>query len=286
MKTIYIAIVILLVIGTGFLLCPHSPGADQIDPQALLDSVIKAEHSVPYAADQVYEAVYLGKTHRKRVHHSASSGAAIHIPEERYDSVRANYVPLVEGEDVIAGREVWTLRLMPDRDKHHWRKHAPWKQLWVDKETFVVLASREWTSTNKIKRSMVTEAVTYQEYQSQPDLLVIDAASNHWSDSLEKLKSDSRYRPEMMHFIPNYIPGGFYLEDAQCVGKSGCKFTYSDGLYCINIRGDISDCTRRDASIRDSGQCLVYNHCSDGQSITITADLPAQEFRKMIRSID
>ncbi|MGC8863038.1 MAG: hypothetical protein ACP5R5_09735 [Armatimonadota bacterium] len=33
-------------------------------------------------------------------------------------------------------------------------KHLPWRQLWVDPKTIKILALRDWTSTNKLKRSL------------------------------------------------------------------------------------------------------------------------------------
>lgn len=278
MRAIHIIAIILAFIGAGFLLCPRNPGVDQVDPEVLLDNTIKAERSVSYTADQIYEAVYLGEPHRQRVNAVHPHNGRVSVSDKDYGLIRSNYVPLVEGEDKVAGREAWTLRLMPNRDKYPWRKHAPWKQLWVDKKTNVVLASREWTSANTIKRSMRTESIAYTNQLPDIPVVMASASRKHAAHNDSKMES----------IKPRYIPGGFCLVNARCVGRSGCRFTYSDGLYCINIIGEINPSIRSksETSIRDCGQCLIYSRDLTGHSVIVTADLPSGEFEKLINSIN
>jgi len=81
------------------------------------------------------------------------------VERERITALlKKNYTPQIEGQDTISGRPAYMLRLKPDV------KHRPWKQLWVDEKTYAILAIRDWTAQNRIKRSIIVRA----DLQSTP----------------------------------------------------------------------------------------------------------------------
>ena len=110
--------IVIGVVGIGWLVCPRVP---DVDPDLLLSRVMFKCHLCPTCSALL----------------------------------RRNYTPLVEGEDAIAGRPAWVLRLKPHS------KHMPWRQLWIDKKTYVALAQRDWSSRNEVKWPITTTDITY-----------------------------------------------------------------------------------------------------------------------------
>ncbi len=60
---------------------------------------------------------------------------------------RQGYNILVEGTDTICGRECITVRLEPRT------KPKPWRQLWLDKQSLKVMATRSWDEKDRIVSS-------------------------------------------------------------------------------------------------------------------------------------
>jgi|GEM_PF-1943370 len=56
--------------------------------------------------------------------------------------LREGCVPILEGSDVIAGKESWPIRLKPPHRRY------PWLEVWVDKKTSTILAWKEWGHLN------------------------------------------------------------------------------------------------------------------------------------------
>lgn len=138
-------IVAVAIVCVGFAICPTTPSKRQVDPRGLLEMVLEHGQSVNYRAVQVRTSLLSGKKVTSTVRVCRTDVAWL---------IKRNCTPLVEGEDKIADRDTWVLRLKPKN------KYAPWKQLWVDKKTFVILAYRDW-SNKKIKRSMKTVSISY-----------------------------------------------------------------------------------------------------------------------------
>ncbi len=190
-------------------------------------------------------------------------------------------MPLVEGEDTIAGRKAWTLRLKPKR------KRLPWKQLWIDKETFVVLASRDWSSANKIKRTMKTTWISYRVPRSPP--ILERPAYSMEQDADSQLKAAAlllagRTSPT------KYLPKGFKLVNVEVDYNDSCvRLVYSDGLYALSVLvGDAAD--RAGERLRagrayDWGQGLMVFARANGRNVLIVGDLPVEEIKKIAGSV-
>lgn len=110
-----VPVIICCLLILGLLLSPRQPSVPEDFPEQLYVSV-----------GRVYEAVT----------------ADVTLPSP------ASVIPLIEGEEITAGREAWVLRLNPRQ------KPSPWVQLWVDKKTMEILAFREWSAEDVLVRAV------------------------------------------------------------------------------------------------------------------------------------
>ncbi|MHB9038123.1 MAG: sigma-E factor regulatory protein RseB domain-containing protein [Armatimonadota bacterium] len=151
MSRLRILFIALGVLALGLLIYPQPP---RVDGDRLFRRTLRAEQSLSYEAVQKHTSVFYGKEIRStiKVRHD---GRKRSVGDSLNALILRNHIPLVEGHDRIAGRDTWVLRLKPKA------KHRPWKQLWVDKKTFVILASRDWTAGNTLKRSMKTISISF-----------------------------------------------------------------------------------------------------------------------------
>ncbi|MEN6357012.1 MAG: hypothetical protein ABFD83_08025 [Armatimonadota bacterium] len=236
------------VLALGIIIYPYPP---RVNGNALLHKVLLAQRSVEYTAVQEHTSVMLGSNIRSTIHvkndcRTASTDAKLE------SQIFRNYIPLVEGQYRIAGRDAWVLRLKPKL------KHMPWKQIWVDKTKFVVLASRDWTAYNVIKRSMKTISISFD---SEPMRETNAERTNHIA------KCDIPRPSYMLHgFVPTSADKG--------------TLVYSDGLYTITITTSDKSACRKNKAL-DWGQGTIY---STGR-YTVVADLPADMIERIARSI-
>ena len=175
--------------------------------------------------------------------------------------VKANYRLLLSGEDQIAGRDVYTLSLMPKQ------RNFPWKQLWVDKKTFYVVASRDWSSQNKIKRSSRT----------------LKTLNSPKGDSFYGCSVPGHVTLKTSPKSSLYVPKGFVLLGIEA-NADDMHYDFSDGLNSITVFITFNSKPHK-TEVSDSGQALVYTKYSGGKKVIVVADLPVEELSKIANSI-
>ncbi len=238
------------VLALGFAVCPAVPSGRRVDPEELL-----------------HRALSTDTNHQSRI-----------------SLIRRNYTPLVEGEDRIAGRPVWTLRLKPSR------KQFPWKQLWIDKQTGAVLASRDWTGRNQIRDSKGASATLYNPIQLAGDKLDKGAPALRGSRSgRAALPNASRVLGREVP-IPRYVPACFELASVEVDKTDGdVQLVYSDGLYVFSlfVGPGVGRAARTMSPNRpyDWGDGLALLTRSKETSVLIVADMPVEEIQKVAGSI-
>ncbi len=269
----YLGIVVLVL---GIALCPSPPRNTRVDPNEILQKVIDSEEKASYLAVQRFFARTVGGE-AERILKTSKSGAKIDIGNTRsinltkrsiiWGLVKRNYTPLIEGEDTIAGRPVWVLRLKPSM------KRRPWRQMWVDKETGVILASRDWTSENRIKASMKTlEYCVYKESE----------AKDH---SLQP--NDNDETPQGFARRDQFIPEQFVLVREYPLNRDMELREYSDGLFQITVmKGDLGEMLNESPiGIFDYGLGKVCHEKRGDRHIIVIADLPVVNIKKIASSI-
>lgn len=125
MRVVLITVGILLL---GFVLCPRTPGKDRVDPEVLVRHAFGV--TTPSAKKNIQYLLHFLDNPKR-------------------------WTPLVEGEEKIAGRDTWIVRLKP------YKKRTPWVQCWIDKENYAILASRVWDGHNHLIGSAKTTKITF-----------------------------------------------------------------------------------------------------------------------------
>lgn len=292
MKRVRLAVLAALVLVSAALLYPH--GA-QVDPRNVLLSALRGETGTPYRATRVHSYTFHGRS--LEYTSSIDRTAAEDTPSEDQEwtpvgavgkrrteaLLLANYTPLVEGEDRIAGRTTWVLRLKPKG------KRLPWKQIWVDKSTGVVLASRDWSSGNRLKRSMKTLSISYAEpvRHSQPGSG--PARREPGEKPVVDLDTVSRTLGVPVR-APGYVPRGFELMGAEARADDGlAHLVYSNGLGVISVYVRFPGRQGREQQVghpvHDWGQGLVLSTATREAEVTVMADLPIREIERIAGSV-
>ena len=168
--------------------------------------------------------------------------------------VKKNYKLLLGGEDKIAGKDAYTLSLLSKQ------RNFPWKQLWIDKKTFVVLAMKNWSSQNKIKPTSSVDMPIKFEYRELDKKVICTIERKHI-----------------------YVPKGFLLSGFKASALDWhCSF--SDGLNSVSIFVTFSSKPHK-SEVFDAGQALICSQFSGRKEIIVVADLPVKELSKIADSI-
>lgn len=258
MSKIRIALIISGVLLLGLLICPRNP---RVDPEMILDRVISRGRDTSWKATQVSSSLFYGTTIKTR----QTVKRSFAVSDYTASLIKSNYIPLVESEDKIAGRDTWVLRLKPKI------KHRPWKQLWVDKKTYFVLASRDWSARDVQKRSMRTVSISHR--------LAIN-------NKLPYEREGVGFTNEWKTGRPHYLPEGFRIVRHPDPLNSDKRSVYSDGLYAISviIRKQNNLRCKLDTPL-DWGQGLIYISRRNSREIVVIADLLPTEIAKIAKSV-
>lgn len=262
MKQAWLAAATVAVVAAMFAVSPGPPSPRKVNPDRVLRSSLAAAPTVPYKATQRWRFIFHGKMVETTIAVHGPTGRQ--SPRRMAELLTRNYTPLVEGEDTIAGRETWTLRLKPRS------KYRPWRDLWIDKKTGVVLALRDWDAGNHVKRSMSVLSISY----SSPNAPRVPVTFG----------DDWRVVDPADRGVPEKLPGGYELVSA---GRSAdCRadqYTYSDGLQCISVfrgfPGTSSGEQLQSRRVSGWGQGIVL---SQGP-VAVVGDLPVRELERIAR---
>lgn len=251
----------------ALLLCPRLPSSDQADPARLLENALTNAAS-SHPASRIWDCVVNGQ---RVVSSPALERDRFASPDARMARLlKRNYAPLVEGEDTIADRPTWVLRLKPHL------KHRPWRQLWIDRESGTILAMRDWDSRNRLKRTMRTSSVAPHGVERAADA----RARPHASPD---------YQTDGAIPSPRYVPRGYELVESRGLPSGGVRMVFSDGLFPITILIRFPHGRDREHTqgmrLHDWGQGLVLSMRRGDKEVTLVGDLPREELERMARSL-
>jgi outer membrane lipoprotein-sorting protein len=153
--------------------------------------------------------------------------------------VLSNYQPRLEGEETIAGRTAYRIRLAP--------RHSgdAWKRLWVDRETFLQLGSEDYDGSDRLLRTTRFKEVSFDSLdpkQFQPTQYVMRLARRTYSD--EELRKSVDQVSRAIGFsirVPVFVPAGYHFDGAYTYPcKCGCEMPaaqvrWSNGLNTISM---------------------------------------------------
>ena len=167
---------------------------------------------------------------------AAKSGAKLISPEEELALLTRNYAVSVAGAEAVAGRSAWRIEISPAVEG------KPSEELWVDKETHVILQVRR-TSPNG-QRASVSRFERFDQKKDMPEeLFDLEVGSavprvEHSLDpdflSLEELRQETGKAFD----APSELPGGFVFESADHYTEhatSVVHLRYTDGLAVLSL---------------------------------------------------
>ena len=275
-----------LFLALGALFCPRVSMHSGVDADRVIHEVLRAKESMVYAAGRSYSytsggtareyGVVVKKTPGSKTVWNADGEVfeAGNGPVEwrRYELIRRNFSALVEGEDTVAGRQAWVVRLKPRM------RGSAWKQLWVDKQHCAVLASRDWSGRDQVKRWMETEWVSYStETRSSIAYAAKDSGELPGGTNLERLSGI-------------YVPDGFELMGASGEEQGGGVrlLSFSNGLAALTVEIEDMACGS------GSDDQVLVEPCDQGlvgwvercdRRVVVVGDLPEEEIRKVVNSV-
>jgi outer membrane lipoprotein-sorting protein len=159
--------------------------------------------------------------------------------EEKRTLVLKNYEPQLEGEETVAGRTAYRIRLAP--------RHAgdAWRRWWIDKETYLRLRTEDFDGKDRLIRRSRFEEVSFNdlgEEAFQPPQSLLATARKTYSD--EEQPKSVAYVSSVLGFrikLPTYVPGGYRLKGAytypcECgCAKAAAQVRWTNGLNTISM---------------------------------------------------
>jgi len=251
----------------ALLLCPRPPSSDRVDPTRLLQKALTSAASLG-PGFRMWDCVVNGQ---RIVSKRTFDRDRLASPDPgMVGLLKRNYTPLVEGEDAIAGRAAWVLRLKPRI------KHRPWRQLWIDRKGGGVLAMRDWDSRNRLKRAMRT-------------IPIAPYGTESLTDAVPPPRSKLALLTNRAIPLPRYVPRGFELVQSRGLPDGGGLMVFSDGLFPITILIRFPHSRDREHTQRmrlhDWGQGLVLSVRRGDKELALVGDLPREELERMARSL-
>lgn len=180
--------------------------------------------------------------------------------EQQLALVQENYTASMEREAVVAGRKAHQILL---RSRH---PGNPWKRLWIDEETFLMLGSEDYDAHDRRLRStqFVTLALDTQPeslFHPREDLLKRVTPRLKWDPAADEVAQTAAKISRRVGFevlLPEYVPPGYRLLGSFVIpcecgrGDEAVRSKYTDGLNTISVFQCGHPCAKGD-------QCWVAN---------------------------
>jgi negative regulator of sigma E activity len=186
----------------------------------------------------------------------------------------------VTGEDTIAGRKAWVLALRPRIKKR------PFRQLWVDKKSFAILAVRDWSSANRLKRQTTTGPGVLERTRDPISRQPAKPAAFDLQRAVRAAERKLGWKPA----LPRCVPEGFEPVDIRLLSRGGwVQIAYSDGLYALSVFQRFSSRPgrehKRTIAVYDWGVGLLLSTNRADREVVVVADLAGNELESIGQSI-
>ena len=308
---------------------PQYPPAD-----LLLKQVLKAERQACYEAEAVITASVDGKSRAataklyklgraSRMEYGPAAGNAIMVttchetatyePAQKILTVSQccglvdckriggllarNYLPIVAGQAITAGRDTWVMSLLSNRG-------YACRTIWVDAKTHIILRTRDYGSDRKPQFEMTIRKLHPRRTLPVALFRIPSIPSSTACVRMEKCSTLSAISKQLGFTVttPKYIPEGFVPEGMRiCRCECGCGFKsaqirYTDGLQFISVYQGTGNpgCERCESFVAPTamGSCSVVRAGNEAVAtvrcrrclVVVVADLPSREMRRIARA--
>ncbi|MBI3909340.1 MAG: hypothetical protein HY320_00200 [Armatimonadetes bacterium] len=213
------------------------------------------------------------------------------LEQHRRDLVLRNFVPSLNGSERVAHRAAQIINLSP---RHGGR---PWKRLWVDAETGVVLASTDFNGAGQELRSTRFETFARPPAPPPPgdprftppaDLRRRARRQPHAGPlSAERLSRAVGFPVCMPAYLPaGFEPGGGYVASCPFCGKPTARMEFTDGLNTILLLSFAHRCPGEPSQPGDGagGEDTVQRRVGNVTCVAV-GELPRAELERILQSL-
>jgi negative regulator of sigma E activity len=210
--------------------------------------------------------------------------------EQRLQLMRQNYTAEIEGEDLVAGRPAHRIALRPRHPGN------PWKRLWIDRESYLMLGSEDYDAHDHLLRSTRFVSLslrTEPESTFRPKLALLKKAT--WNPSADDTPLSAERVAHRVGFevlLPKYLPPGYrllgsYVDQCQCgSGEPTARTQYTDGLNTISLFQCGHPCAHGGTCWTSGAPEGVAARLARGaDNFMVVGELDKSELQKMIRSV-
>jgi outer membrane lipoprotein-sorting protein len=221
-------------------------------------------------------------------------GRTAEAPERRAKRkalLERNYLARMTGEETVAGRRTYRIELRPRHPGN------PWKRLWVDRVTKILLASEDYDGAGRLTRKSRVESIEFDYSEPKgslkPSEELVKHAKPEPADENEIVPPGKISKAVGFQVLrPTYMPPGYQLEAAFVYScQCGCRvpaarLQYGDGLntisvlQCGHLCHHVSACGSRGLP-QGQGVRVV----SGENTIVVVGELTRRELEKMAKSI-
>jgi negative regulator of sigma E activity len=208
----------------------------------------------------------------------------------RWKLLRKNYRARLLGEEVVAGRPAYRVEL-----KSRYPGNA-WKELWIDKDSAILLASKDYDGSGQLTRSSRMESVEFRQEPVgavRPSPALVGAARAERAAETEIVPADQISRAVGFTVLaPRYLPPGYEQEAAFVYAcQCGCRvpaarLQYGDGLNTISILECGPRC-RHEGVVGPQGlpQGTAVRVLAGDNTVVVVGEIARGELEKMARTI-
>jgi outer membrane lipoprotein-sorting protein len=220
----------------------------------------------------------------------ASEQAEQEREKKRLLLLEQNYRAIFTGAEKVAGRIADRVELRPRHPGN------PWKRLWIDRQTAVILASEDYDGQSRRTRASRVEQIEFR--REPPNALRPSPSLVHVARPEPATETEIHPRDQISQAVgfevlqPRYVPPGYrweasYLYSCQCgCGLPSARLQYVDGLNSISVLQCGHRCAHEsDCGFRPLPQGSAVRVIAGDNTVVVTGELDRRELVKMARSL-
>jgi outer membrane lipoprotein-sorting protein len=207
--------------------------------------------------------------------------------------VLRNFQPRLEGEERIAGRLAYRIRLVP---RH---RGDAWKRLWIDRQSFLRLGTEVYDGNDRLVRATRFQEVDIEPHDTlDPDMFrptpyVLSVTRHTYSDeeqgkSVEQVSRAVGFPIRLPRVVPQgYVFDGAYTYPCECgCEKPAAQVRWSNGLNTISMFQCGPPCGTGAACLATaSGRPASVRMVIGSQSVLFVGETERANLTKMAQSL-
>jgi len=208
---------------------------------------------------------------------------------DRIEAISDYYEFTTMGEERIAGRDTWSVSIMP-KDTYRYGY-----QLWIDKESHLLLKSELQDETGaSIEQVMFTQLEFYDTLNDELFKPSISGSEYTWYEYTKDTNPVAANADNQHRWQVTWMPTGFNLSNYSNYNDTTISsdnisldhMIYTDGVSMISVFVEqLGDQQVSNTSSSKLGGVNVYSITADGYQVTAIGEVPQATVQRMVESI-